>query len=439
MKNSKSKVKQTKTYSANHAGNVILHLSDLHFGYDRDTQAKAQRNTALQQLKSVINDQESGWKPTIICITGDIAMTASLPDYSCANKWLSDLLRTLNLTPDSLVICPGNHDVRRNIAEGYAPPRNNIEADRFLRVDHFRKQVPPFKEFNNFCAQLSIPPYLVGRKKSYLTGVRLFNNIRFICLNSAWFSQRNIVNSKQDDANLLWLGLPILEYLESKKTFLNLEHNPITPFTIALFHHPFDVLHDNERNQRPPRKSTQEYIAYRSHLILTGHDHGIPTDPTPIMTRAYHFRGGATYENSRYENSFHLIRLEDNYLLERRFLYEPSSSKSLWSKIDDSSKLYYWDYSKRIIENQEKQKELSKIENNYKIFEGIMLQADYENGLKTLTEGCELLISVSSLLTPEEKTNIQTKYSDSVLNNLSIMTLEQGNKYKEIVLRILNI
>ena len=228
-------------------------------------------------------------------------------------------------------------------------------------------------------------------------------------------------------------------YLESKKTFLNLEHNPITPFTIALFHHPFDVLHDNERNRRPPRKSTQEYIAYRSHLILTGHDHGIPTDPTPIMTRAYHFRGGATYENSRYENSFHLIRLEDNYLLERRFLYEPSSSKSLWSKINDYSKLYYWDYSKRIIENQEKKKELSKIENNYKIFEGIMLQADYGNGLKTLTEGCELLISVSSLLTPEEKTNIQTKYSDSVLNNLSIMTLEQGNQYKEIMLRILNI
>lgn len=437
-KDSKPKRKAKESPKANHAGNVILHLSDLHFGYDKD-EAKAERSNALNHLASVIGEQESDWNPTVICITGDIAMRASSQDYSEAKAWLSDLLSKLNLTPKSLVICPGNHDIVRDIASGYPPPKDSEIADRILRFKHFEKHVPPFVEYQNFCSSLSIPPYLIGCKKSHLTGIRLINNIRFVCLNSAWFSQRNKVDDKFIDDGKLWIGLPLLVYLESNGDFPYLEGHAGSIFTIVIFHHPFEILHDNERNQRTPRKNTQEFIAYRSHLILTGHDAGVPADPTPIFNRAFHFRGGATYQNARYENSFHLIRLEDHYLLERRFMYQASSSSSLWFKTNESGKLYYWDYSKNIIEAHEKQKEIAKIENNINLFEEKMLQADYENGLKTLESSSELIIRLTPILSLAEKTNIKTKYSNSILNNLPFMTSKQNSKYREIMLRILSI
>ena len=87
-KNSKPKRNAKKPPKATHAGNVILHLSDLHFGYNLDEQAKAERKNALDNLISIISKQDPDWKPTIICITGDIAMKASSQDYSEAKTWL---------------------------------------------------------------------------------------------------------------------------------------------------------------------------------------------------------------------------------------------------------------------------------------------------------------------------------------------------------------
>ncbi|MBN1406530.1 MAG: metallophosphoesterase [Calditrichaceae bacterium] len=441
MAKNKSKLKRKAKGppKANYAGNVILHLSDLHFGYDLDEQAKAERKNALDDLISIINNQKPDWKPTIICITGDIAMKASSKDYSEAKTWLEELLSRLKLKSKYLFICPGNHDVQRNIAEGIGGPRDNMEADRFLSIDSFENHIIPFVEFQKFCSSLSIPPYLIGDMESHLTGIRIINNIKFVCLNSAWFSQRYQNGGEFIDDGKLWVGLPLLIHFESRGDFPYFEKHADSIFTIVIFHHPFEILHENERNERKPRKNTQEFIAHRSHLILTGHDHGVPTDPTPILTRAFHFRGGATYDNSKYENSFHLIRLEDHHLLEKRFIYQPSSSTSSWSQRDEPKKQYYWDYAEKIIEEKEKQKNIDKIENNRMSFQEIMLQGDYENGLKILDSGAELLISLSPQLTLEEKSIFKSKYSDSVQHNLPLMKSEQICKFRKIMLRILDI
>jgi len=435
----KDAAKGKRLPKAKYAGNVILHLSDLHFGYDIDKHAKDERKNALDSLISIISNQDLDWKPTIICITGDIAMSASSQDYIEAKEWLSDLLKESDLTPKQLIICPGNHDVQRKISEGIGWPKDNIEADRFLKIDHFEQHIQPFVEYQNFCSSLSIPSYLIDDKESYLTGIRLINNIRFVCLNSAWFSQRYKSGDEYIDNGRLWLGLPLLNHFGSQGDFPCFEGHADSIFTIVIFHHPFEFLHDSERNERKPRKNTKEYIAHRSHLILTGHDHGIPTDPTPIFTRAFHFGGGATYEGPKYENSFHLIRLEDHYLLEKRFMYQPSSSTSSWLQINEPKKLYYWDYSEKIIKANEKQKELDNIQNNISLFEEMMLQGDYAKALKILESDVESLISIAPLLTSDEKTNIPLKYSNSIVNNLPLMTSKQKKKYREIMLRVLSI
>lgn len=420
-------------------GNVILHLSDLHFGYDTDTTAEAQRKTALNNLVSTVDNQEACWKPTIVCVTGDIAMRALSSDYSKARKWLLNLLSRLKLEPRSLVICPGNHDVERNVAFAQALPPNAEKADYMLGYGYFQGHKAPFCEFQKFCSSLSVPKYSVGRKKSYLTGIRKINNIRFVCLNSAWFSQRNKIGDKYVDDGRLWLGLPLLEYFESKGAFPCFERKTLSVFTIVLFHHPFESLHDNERNQRNPRKNTKEFIANRSHLIFTGHDHGVPADPTPLFGRAHHFRGGATYENSSYQNSFHLIRLEDTYLLEKRFIYQAGSHASAWQELPAPDKVYYWDYEKRAIEEAKEKEAIAKIENNIDVFERKMLDSDYTDALRILESGRELMVGAKVFLPSEKKLRCQVRYSDSIINNLPRMSSEQKAKYTETIQRILNI
>jgi len=142
-------------------------------------------------------------------------MQALSSDYMKAKKWLSDLLSKLKLNSDSLVICPGNHDVIRNIASAHALPTNSEKADHMLCYDNFQRHISPFGKYRKFCSSLNIAKYSIGRKKSYLTGIRYIHNIKFVCLNSAWFSQRNKVDDKYIDDGKLWLGLPLLKYLES--------------------------------------------------------------------------------------------------------------------------------------------------------------------------------------------------------------------------------
>ena len=48
----------------------LLHLSDLHFGYDTDETARAQREAALDPLIQIVKNLDAAWKPQIIVISG---------------------------------------------------------------------------------------------------------------------------------------------------------------------------------------------------------------------------------------------------------------------------------------------------------------------------------------------------------------------------------
>lgn len=86
---------------------VILHLSDLHFGWEGNTKSKDDREIALQGLLSTLRGLDKDWKPDCVCITGDIGWKGKTDDYTLAVDWISGLLATLGLEPDALFICPG--------------------------------------------------------------------------------------------------------------------------------------------------------------------------------------------------------------------------------------------------------------------------------------------------------------------------------------------
>ena len=50
--------------------NIILHLSDLHFSTKLSGIDKVNSDSVLEELTEILKTVD--WKPTIICITGDI-------------------------------------------------------------------------------------------------------------------------------------------------------------------------------------------------------------------------------------------------------------------------------------------------------------------------------------------------------------------------------
>jgi hypothetical protein len=168
-------------------GQVILHLSDLHFGYDENHDMKVARAIVLGDLVESLSQVDSDWRPTIVCVTGDIAYRARKEEYKEAAVWLYHLLDTLGLGSESLLVCPGNHDVQRDKWERLLRPEKKVEADEALAIlsednpiaRHWRD---PFENCEGFCRDLDIPPYKFGTDGSYLVGNRKVKGVNFVCL-----------------------------------------------------------------------------------------------------------------------------------------------------------------------------------------------------------------------------------------------------------------
>jgi tetratricopeptide (TPR) repeat protein/calcineurin-like phosphoesterase family protein len=309
---------------------VLLHLSDLHFGNDDGSQTeKDAKQAILSSLLKKLQALPADWKPNVVCISGDIASRAKREDYDKAEAWMGELLQKLGLTAADLILCPGNHDIDRgkvlNAPDAYK------EADALFKIpvsDTDPLHVP-FAEYSAFCARLGTPPYTCGDRQSYLVGVRQHCGLTFAIHNSAWFAK----DSKTDNGHL-WLGLPLLQHMDAKGQYAAL-CTPPAETVITLIHHPFDWLHDAEKHQRDYRKSTKEYICYRSSILLTGHTHDTVTDPTPILNRCWHFPAGATYDHGQHFNTFRLIRISPPQLEERSYEYDPRSPDDAWRQKGD--------------------------------------------------------------------------------------------------------
>src|ERR1017187_1869420 len=94
----------------------LLHLSDLHFG-DKDATARAQRTESLDLLVKEVRKLTADWKPHILVISGDLTWQGRAPGYPELAEWLREkVFPATALTAADCVICPGNHDIDRNIA-----------------------------------------------------------------------------------------------------------------------------------------------------------------------------------------------------------------------------------------------------------------------------------------------------------------------------------
>jgi 3',5'-cyclic AMP phosphodiesterase CpdA len=70
----------------------LHHLSDLHFGYDQDDTAWAQRTGSLDLLVKQVGELPKDWKPGILVISGDLTWQGRASGYGELAEWLTKKL-----------------------------------------------------------------------------------------------------------------------------------------------------------------------------------------------------------------------------------------------------------------------------------------------------------------------------------------------------------
>ncbi|MBW6484751.1 MAG: metallophosphoesterase [Syntrophobacterales bacterium] len=304
---------------------TILHLTDIHFGWEgKEPSGHADRKLCLDGMLAELKKLEPPWKPTIICISGDIAWHGYESEYAEARNWLDELLEVCGLTYKQMIVCAGNHDVIRTTAEKLSRPESSKDADKVLSPPIAKHFEEPFTQFISFCNQVEMPIMKFGESESRLVGMRTINKIRFIVLNSSWFSKDDF------DEGKLWIGLPHLKYMESHSDLQLLEDKPSAPLTIALFHHPAEMLNKDERHTSGLRQNTYDYFAHRSHIMLTGHTHDAVRRADRIAEGALNFTGGSAYAGAAHFNTIRLIQIAGDKVIDRSFEFDPRSVENKW-------------------------------------------------------------------------------------------------------------
>src|SRR4051812_2483712 len=188
---------------------VLLQLSDLHFGADRTVLHGVDREAVLRSLVESLGTLEADWKPSIVVGTGDIGWAGKRSDYQAAMGWFESVSAALSLPPSSFLFVPGNHDGDRALAKQIPRPADHVEADQVFEdgiPEHFQR---PFAAYAEFCRSFGATPYLFRGAPSYLIGAAIVGRIRFVGVNTCWFSKDN------EDHRKLRLSLALMKQVEA--------------------------------------------------------------------------------------------------------------------------------------------------------------------------------------------------------------------------------
>lgn len=350
---------------------TVLHLSDLHFeqGHkgSRPKRREAANRGMFERLEALAREgkeaREAGnphedWTPDLVAVSGDVGYTGSREDYLVARSFFDDLLGRLDLPPDRVVVCPGNHD--RDWTRAGAPlkkrgkalyPQSSEESDKWLNVEALtpspggkpKPTVRPFLEFGRFCDEAGfLRPegikgleYLTGRCSAAIDDV----SVEFLVVNSAWCSAPS--KHGGTDPQNLWLGLELLEEL-GVSIDSDLPREAEDRLCIGLCHHPLDWLNPAEFYALDGRPATYRALTQNCHAVLSGHVHSLLEPPSRLFNFAQVFTGGAVYtRDALVSNNLSLLKfdLDDHSVGRRGFELRPSENR--WEELELSRGTYH--------------------------------------------------------------------------------------------------
>ena len=236
-----------------------MHLSDIHFGQERDGGTHAINEDAKARL---IDDASAevaklGGRATGVIVTGDIAYSGKREEYQTAANWLGKLTDAIGCKRVDVQMIPGNHDIDRDKISTTIEcilftirEKGADHLDRFLD-DPIDRDVlyGRFEAYRDFAYEYESELDLAG---GISNGGRLElaagRSIRFVRLNSA------LICSRRDDEGKLILGkrqqpLPVQDGEE----------------VVVLVHHPLNWFQDSA--------AARKYLRARARVLISGHEH----------------------------------------------------------------------------------------------------------------------------------------------------------------------
>lgn len=239
----------------------FIHLSDIHFGQERDDALHFNNDVKAQLIvdaAEIVKSLPSGVAHGIL-VTGDIAQAGKSAQYTDAGRWLDQLAEAVGCESFRIQMVPGNHDLDRSllskggslmldaIRAGGAAEYEAILASATDRAVLFAR----FRDYGKFCEGYDCALDSEGRyATNMLVELAPGRSIRFVRLNSSL-----LCTGDEDDKN------PELMVGARQFTIPRTKGEEI----VALIHHPLNWFKD--------QVDVAKYLKSRARILISGHEH----------------------------------------------------------------------------------------------------------------------------------------------------------------------
>lgn len=240
---------------------VFIHLSDIHFGQERDHSLHIHNDVKEQLIADAaeVTRNLPGGVAHGILVTGDIAQTGKADQYTDAGRWLDKLAKAVGCDLFRIQMVPGNHDLDRSLLSkggqlmldairvgGAADYESILESESDRAVLFSR-----FKDYGKFCEGYDCALDSEGRyATNMLVELAPGRSIRFVRFNSSL-----LCTGKENDEN------PELMVGARQFTIPRTKGEEI----VALVHHPLHWFKD--------RDEVSQYLRSRARVLISGHEH----------------------------------------------------------------------------------------------------------------------------------------------------------------------
>ena len=238
---------------------VFIHLSDIHFGQEKDGGLVFINDDAKKRLLDDASAEiaKLGMSASGVIVTGDVAFAAKYEEYAKAGKWLDQLAERVGCGRLDIQIVPGNHDIDRDAITPVTMFHLNAvreQGDKMLDMlldnegqrEALYERFAAYRDFSSgYGCELD-----VGGVYSADVAVTMAPGraIRFVRLNSA------LICSRKDDKGKLILGA-------RQRVFEPIDGEEM----VVLVHHPLHWLQDSDEAAR--------YFKSRARVVISGHEH----------------------------------------------------------------------------------------------------------------------------------------------------------------------
>ncbi|MGB3643360.1 MAG: metallophosphoesterase [Mesorhizobium sp.] len=238
---------------------VFIHLSDIHFGQEKDGGLVFINNDAKKRLldDAAAEIAKLGMSASGIIVTGDIAYAAKYEEYAKAGEWLDKLAERVGCNRLDIQMVPGNHDIDRDAITPVAKFHLDAvreQGDKMLDMlldDEGQREAlyERFAAYRDFSGGYGCDLDVGGvYSADVAVAVAPGRTVRFVRLNSA------LICSRKDDEGKLILGARqrVFEAIDGEEM-------------VVLVHHPLNWLQDSDEAAR--------YFKARARVIISGHEH----------------------------------------------------------------------------------------------------------------------------------------------------------------------